>query len=696
MSKSLIQHLQEDEDSEDSSESEGSEDLNFDDYYESLEASEVENFSINACLEDDIARVQQYYGKDAIKHRLFERLDSVDVELFIPLDFLDHETASAWKIVLHEPKLAFQLQFSASCYLNGPKPKINILQLPGKNVKHGIANQTKKILEAFIDSTWGSLSNEKVSSVAHRPTVGKDQPSKSPDRTSGSDSDSNRAPGTSVQDASGGGFPKDYASALDQLCGMGFPLEKAKIALVESAGDMQEALNHILTEDDKKTSPLPKLLSWFQNPNPRNSAKKLKRTNPETSTKSAKEVPPLECGFLVQLIRYMYQRLPTLNEFCVVCDERHIFELEGMLKPTVCARELCVFAFQTLGVMSDAADDIASGPQVVQMLIAMAMAACLSGRRDAIFDPYPSVVDPRNPSTMSISPSKKEFTKVSQLLEILSHIAQLAQLGNGDLKKELDHRDSLAYPLLQWLINSNRSHIIKLPKEKHLRCMNTGHQFILMSDSPAKERQFREARKKHGSTFAFHGSSIENWHRILRVGLINASGTKYQMHGAAHGPGIYLSPRAEMSFGYSMARQRNFYPSPPKAHRTLPQVQTPPHVLAHQMLRPRLMRPQQHNQHQNKPKQMPQPSNPGFEAGSDRAFMLTGQRNLYCIALCEVIKSGELKQNDTIWVMANPDHVCTRFFFLYEENRPAPVSNVISTKPEVIADIKKAMSMCLK
>jgi len=30
----------------------------------------------------------------------------------------------------------------------------------------------------------------------------------------------------------------------------------------------------------------------------------------------------------------------------------------------VCERELCVFAFQTLGVMNEAADEIATGAQV--------------------------------------------------------------------------------------------------------------------------------------------------------------------------------------------------------------------------------------------------------------------------------------------------------------------------------------------
>lgn len=36
-----------------------------------------------------------------------------------------------------------------------------------------------------------------------------------------------------------------------------------------------------------------------------------------------------------------------------------------LLQPTVCERELCVFAFQTLGVMNEAADEIATGAQVL-------------------------------------------------------------------------------------------------------------------------------------------------------------------------------------------------------------------------------------------------------------------------------------------------------------------------------------------
>lgn len=34
----------------------------------------------------------------------------------------------------------------------------------------------------------------------------------------------------------------------------------------------------------------------------------------------------------MQIMRYAEQRIPTLNEYCVVCDERHVFQNGTMLK----------------------------------------------------------------------------------------------------------------------------------------------------------------------------------------------------------------------------------------------------------------------------------------------------------------------------------------------------------------------------
>jgi hypothetical protein len=57
----------------------------------------------------------------------------------------------------------------------------------------------------------------------------------------------------------------------------------------------------------------------------------------------------------------------------------------------------------------------------------------------------------------------------------------------------------------------------------------------MVSAPPKREFEFREKKLKYGSFYgnrinvssfqAFHGSSIGNWHCILREGLKNYSGT---------------------------------------------------------------------------------------------------------------------------------------------------------------------------
>ncbi|PVD20092.1 hypothetical protein C0Q70_20586 [Pomacea canaliculata] len=264
------------------------------------------------------------------------------------------------------------------------------------------------------------------------------------------------------------------------------------------------------------------------------------------------KAPSLEYGFLVMLYQYARQRTSTLNEYCVVCDEPHIFQNGAMLKPAVCSRALCVFAYQTLGLMADAACDIATGAEVVDLLIALTKAACRSSRRAVIFEPFPDVVDPKNPKELVFSAKNKDYARLEQVLKKMPHMKELTMATAKDLQMKMDKVDILLFPLLTWIISSNRSHIVKLPSDKLITFMITPHQFLLLSSPPAKEVAFQAAKEKYGSTFAFHGSSIENWHSIIRNGLVVASNTPKQVNGAAHGKGIYLSPLSHLSFSYSL------------------------------------------------------------------------------------------------------------------------------------------------
>jgi len=318
----------------------------------------------------------------------------------------------------------------------------------------------------------------------------------------------------------------------------------------------------------------------------------------------------------------------------VPCDQGHMFGAP-MLKPAVCRRELCAFAFSKLGLMSDCVDGVAMQAEVVDLLVSMFRAAAYSGRAEQVCNPFPLIYDPQDPDKPVMSDVKKhlelsktavESIKMSTMMEVSRH------------KNTNAH--PLAFPLLQWIVSSNRSHLVKLSPEKNLDCMDTKYQFLMLSAPPEHEEHFAALKKKNGSRWAFHGSRTENWHSILRSGLRNASGTKLQINGAAYGAGVYLSPTASMSLGYS----------------------------------------QMHG------------ATPGARVtGGDDNFL--DGTNFHCLAIVEVIKGAEQDHKNNIWTVKDDKQVVTRFFIVYPPgSSTAKASRVVSTSADFIAQVERAMS----
>lgn len=52
-------------------------------------------------------------------------------------------------------------------------------------------------------------------------------------------------------------------------------------------------------------------------------------------------------SLFTQIMRYAEQRIPTLNEYCVVCDERHVFQNGPMLKVQIAGCRLSEPKLQT-------------------------------------------------------------------------------------------------------------------------------------------------------------------------------------------------------------------------------------------------------------------------------------------------------------------------------------------------------------
>ncbi|XP_045070616.1 protein mono-ADP-ribosyltransferase PARP6 isoform X3 [Coregonus clupeaformis] len=591
-------------------------------------------------LDADIEAVKDIYTDSAVSVREYGTIDDVDIDLQINISFLDEEVATAWKVIRTEP-IILRLRFSLSQYLDGPEPSVEVFQ-PSNKEGFSLGLQLKKILSTFTSQQWKHLSNEFLKAQQEK-------------RHSWF-----KAGGTIKKFRAGlsifSPIPKSPSFPLIQDTVL-----KGKLSVPELR--VTRLMNRSISCTMK--NPKGELFSYPSNsqtvavPAARAPAQITTRQLIELFFSSqagghCKNIPTLEYGFLVQIMKYSEQRIPTLNEYCVVCDEQHVFQNGSMLKPAVCTRELCVFSFYTLGVMSGAAEEVATGAEVVDLLVAMCRAALESPRKSIIFEPYPSVVDPNDPKTLAFNPKKKNYERLQKALDSVMSIREMTQGSYLEIKKQMDKLDPLAHPLLQWIISSNRSHIVKLPLSRQLKFMHTSHQFLLLSSPPAKEARFRTAKKLYGSTFAFHGSHIENWHSVLRNGLVNASYTKLQLHGAAYGKGIYLSPISSISFGYSgMGKGQHRMPTKDELVQRYNRMNTIP---------------------QSRPIQS--------------RFLQS--RNLNCIALCEVITSKDLQKHGNIWVCPVSDHVCTRFFFVYEDGQVGD-ANINTQEPKVQKEIMRVI-----
>ncbi|KAL8562644.1 hypothetical protein ACOMHN_011216 [Nucella lapillus] len=518
-----------------------------------------------------------------------EALEIIDCDIHVPLDDLDisPRVADIWGVKLDQP-LVVRVRLAVDTYLTSPEPpKIYVFQ--PNQTETGIIRQLRNILRLFVDEIW-----MKVNRSFAQPQMSSGMP-------------------CDLSFAAGGDCDEDGTSlqALLRLREMGFGKTESCSALLQTDNNLEEA----------------SLLLCMSNKQPVKSCSKKDRKCPSADIK---KMPSMDEGFLVMLYRYVRQRVPSVSDFCVICDNHHDFLASGpMLKPTVCSRELCLYSFETFGVMGDAVVDMATNADVVDLMITVAKAACFSPRKAIVFKPFPNIVDPDYPGfgrqRLALSEKTKDFKRVCALMKALPPMPDLLSSTPTGLQRSLDEKDRLLYPLLSWIINSNQSQIIKLPKDKQLKKMSTPHQFML-SNPPAQEKIFQAAKEKYGSCFAFHGSYIENWYSIIRQGLFAAPGNHSEKNEATPVYEVYLSPLLKVSAQYSVKNRKLLYAKQPLSDDDEPD---------------------------------------GFLQDT----------NIVCLALCEVIKSGFLHQDKMEWCCRYKDHVCVRILFLFEKEQLAFLIN---------------------
>jgi len=234
-----------------------------------------------------------------------------------------------------------------------------------------------------------------------------------------------------------------------------------------------------------------------------------------------------------------------------------------MLKPSICDKQLCLFGYDQFGIGLDLCAELHSNAEVLDLLISFTISAARNDVRR--FTPFPKHIEAswkegqqaksdKILQDPNVEATSTDLVKLANVLEKFPSVAEMAVCEtDAKLKELLDEKDHLLYPLLRWIVTSNRAHIAKLVPEEQIPATGTTLQFLLLSTPPKKEIKFQETKKTKGAFLAFHGSGFFNWHSIIRNGLRNLSGTSLMSTGAAYGSGIYLGADSSTSFGYAGA-----------------------------------------------------------------------------------------------------------------------------------------------
>lgn len=168
---------------------------------------------------------------------------------------------------------------------------------------------------------------------------------------------------------------------------------------------------------------------------------------------------------------------------------------------------------------------------------------------DLVYTMFACAID-----TQYLIPAPSGYTK-QDLKSIVNKTPSMEHiLGTCKTDKEIAQsfgEDVLS--LLRWVLLTNRSQFMSLQKKLEIEEFKkyTKYQFLVLSSTPEKEEKFRELQSTYGSFYLWHGSDVSRWHAIFRNGLKNMSNTPGQANGAVYGEGIYFAPESNTSVGYS-------------------------------------------------------------------------------------------------------------------------------------------------
>ncbi|KAG6547960.1 hypothetical protein Mapa_010781 [Marchantia paleacea] len=211
-------------------------------------------------------------------------------------------------------------------------------------------------------------------------------------------------------------------------------------------------------------------------------------------------------------------------------------------------------------------DACAKSPEGSDLLISAFIQALRSYRRFSVCAPFPSFLinDARNKNFKSASEAVAGFPSTKEVA--WSELYEPSD--NESVVQSLQHLSVEALMLLNWILRFryNLQHIedpseefksFLFPKSPwgNIRDSILNPSFVLKVQEADEGKwgitAFETIRSKHGSIMAFHGTTTENLHSILRCGLLNMSKTPLQRNGAMYGEGVYLSTDLSVALTFS-------------------------------------------------------------------------------------------------------------------------------------------------
>lgn len=230
---------------------------------------------------------------------------------------------------------------------------------------------------------------------------------------------------------------------------------------------------------------------------------------------------------IIKINNFIKNTIKNLNKKCLICDKDTEYY---NYKPDICKSILCYHGYNELNLCSSIREEILRDKQVCDLLISLFVSACAS--------PHP---------IYNLKISKEMAISIINCCPSVIELYKIAENTSSEkcFKDILNKYNKSLYDLIKYIIDSCPLYIESTEKYDEFKIIT----------STEKEEMFKSLYEKQEYKkilTGYHGSSITNWHNIIRMGLKNYSGTKQQKNGAAFGNGIYLATTERFSLVYSI------------------------------------------------------------------------------------------------------------------------------------------------